>query len=260
MSHRQQLDFLRCVKSQLLLNGPTRVLEIGAHDVNGSIRNIFNASIHVGVDLSSGKNVDHVASGHEIDLKDSCFNICISSECFEHNPFWIRTLSNMIDHLPGGGVLIITAATNGRPEHGTARTDPSISPGTSAVGWNYYKNVGRGELEREIRNHPKVANYFLAVQKFTFDIYLVANITASVGRAENFIDLGALAREYRNIKFSPINATEFLYQIWLFPMRVMKLILPENACINLFVHYEKTTKSKISRLVRRIRNFSKRPN
>lgn len=180
MSHRQQLDFLHCVRSQLLLNEPMRVLEIGSHDVNGSIRNILDANIYIGVDLSPGKGVDFIAGGHEVNLKNYFFNICVSSECFEHNPFWVQTLRNMIDHLPNGGVLMVTAATHGRPEHGTMRTDPSSSPGTSSVGWNYYKNIGIGELEEVLLKHPMVIDYFLTVQKFTCDIYLVANIRHSL--------------------------------------------------------------------------------
>jgi hypothetical protein len=32
-------------------------------------------------------------------------------------------------------------ASTGRPEHGTARTSPNLSPLTHANGWNYYRNL-----------------------------------------------------------------------------------------------------------------------
>ena len=112
-------------------------------------------------------------------------------------------------------------------------------------------------MEGVIRNHPKVVDYFLAVQKFTNDIYLVAHINASVGMVENLIDLGALKNEYRKIEFGPINVAELLYQLWLFPMRVMKFIVPENICMDFFVCYEKITKEPIYRLAEYFRKFSR---
>ena len=43
-----------------------------------------------------------------------------------------------------------------------------------------YKNIGIGELEEVLLKHPMVIDYFLTVQKFTCDIYLVANIRHSL--------------------------------------------------------------------------------
>ena len=38
-----------------------------------------------------------------------------------------------------GGLVVMTCATTGRPEHGTRRTSPNDSPLT--LDWDYYKNL-----------------------------------------------------------------------------------------------------------------------
>ncbi len=117
------------------------VLEIGSCDVNGSIRSLFEPAAHyVGVDLCEGPGVDLVASGHEVELARS-FDIAVSCECFEHNPYYLETFENMARHTRPGGLVVFTCATTGRPEHGTRRTNEADSPGTAASGWDYYNNL-----------------------------------------------------------------------------------------------------------------------
>jgi 2-polyprenyl-3-methyl-5-hydroxy-6-metoxy-1,4-benzoquinol methylase len=56
------------------------------------------------------------------------FDVVISCEVMEHNPFWVATLTNMIRLLKPGGLLVMSCATIGRKEHGTARSLPGASP------------------------------------------------------------------------------------------------------------------------------------
>jgi hypothetical protein len=94
--HWQAYQYITTVKSLLpeYFIG-TSVLEIGAHDVNGGIRELFDTDKYVGVDLSAGEGVDVVISGHEYS-SEILFDVTISCECFEHNPFYQETLDNMI--------------------------------------------------------------------------------------------------------------------------------------------------------------------
>jgi len=111
------------------------VLEIGSFDINGSVRKYFNQPKEfVGVDLTPGKGVDIVGQGQEISLGRK-FDVVLSTECFEHNPFYKETFANMVRHSRPGGLIIFTCASTGRPEHGTSRAEPSSSPGTIKVGW-----------------------------------------------------------------------------------------------------------------------------
>ena len=151
MAHFQQLKFVETISLHMNKNQDwqgIKLLEVGAHDVNGSIRQFFVGSDYTGVDLSEGEGVDIVASGHELDLPDASFDISISCECFEHNPEWVGTFSNMHRMTQQGGVVIISCASKGRPEHGTTRTSPEASPGTQDIGWDYYKNLSQRDFDK----------------------------------------------------------------------------------------------------------------
>lgn len=141
MAHREQAEYIASVKQrfpQFFNSG--RVLEIGSLNINGTVRQFFNAEEYIGVDVGEGPGVDVVISGHEYDDKRK-FDCVISCECLEHNPFWKETFLNMTRLCRRGGLVVFTCATTGRPEHGTERTTPQDSPLTIAKGWSYYENL-----------------------------------------------------------------------------------------------------------------------
>ena len=143
MSHPEQLGFFRAVAdaNAPLVDGG-RVLEVGAYDVNGTIRGIFaGAGDYVGIDLTPGPGVDVVGYGHEYVAPEASFDLAISGECFEHDSHYLDTFANMCRLVRGGGVVAFTCASTGRPEHGTTRSDPTLSPGTAAHGDDYYRNL-----------------------------------------------------------------------------------------------------------------------
>jgi SAM-dependent methyltransferase len=74
------------------LNNSGVVCDIGSCDVNGCYRPLFhNMDIdYIGIDLCSGKNVDHVMlSEYNTGLLDNCASAVISGQVLEHckNPF-----------------------------------------------------------------------------------------------------------------------------------------------------------------------------
>jgi SAM-dependent methyltransferase len=148
MSHAEQLGFFAEVAraNGELLRG-ARVLEIGAYDVNGSVREQFaGASSYVGVDLAAGPGVDLVSYGHEVDHADGTYDVALSGECFEHDPHWRETFQNMVRLTRPGGLVAFTCASRGRPEHGTTRTLVGDSPGTQAQGLDYYRNLDASDF------------------------------------------------------------------------------------------------------------------
>lgn len=140
MSHPQQMDFIQSVKDKFPeLFSNSRILEIGSLDINGSIRRFFTDCFYIGVDIAEGPGVDVVALGNELDFSSETFDMVISCECFEHNPFWWETFLNMIRM--SKGIVVFTCATEGRQEHGTTASNPECSPLTVEAGWNYYQNL-----------------------------------------------------------------------------------------------------------------------
>lgn len=118
----QQAFILEVVKRNLDLVDDGAVLEIGSHDVNGTMRATFReAAEYVGVDLVEGPGVDLVAFGHVADFNAEHFDITVSAGCFEHDKFWPSTLKYKIRLTRPSGLVLFTCGGRGRLEHGTTR-------------------------------------------------------------------------------------------------------------------------------------------
>lgn len=174
MAHKQQLEFVKTVTLHLANNFSNKsVLELGSYNVNGSIKDFFYGSDYIGVDLTDGPGVDVVADAHLVDYSENSFDITISCECFEHNPKWLESFKNMYRMTKSGGVLIFSCATTGRIEHGTTRTEPKHSPGTQAIGWNYYKNLTQKMFISQLNMDYLFQAHFFQYNKYSSDLYFV---------------------------------------------------------------------------------------
>lgn len=151
MSHLAQLEFIVKVQ-QAFPEVFTRkkVLEVGSLDINGSVRSHFQDCEYLGLDIGPGAGVDIVCPGQSYEAPDESFDVTISCECMEHNPFWKETFLNMVRMTKAGGTVIMSCATTGRDEHGTARSNPEWSPLTVDQGWNYYRNLTADDFYKEI--------------------------------------------------------------------------------------------------------------
>jgi len=139
--HPAAETFFQSVKSTLpQFFENVSVLDFGSYDVNGSLRPLFTSSKYIGVDLIPGPGVTLVGDCSEISFKEF-FDVGLSSECFEHNPQWLGSFQNLTRHTKPTGLVLFSCAATNRPKHGTKETNPSDSPGTQAVGWNYYRNL-----------------------------------------------------------------------------------------------------------------------
>lgn len=144
--HLEQRIFVDLVRAQFpAFFRASRTLEVGSYDVNGSIRSLFEESQYLGIDISPGPGVDVIAFGHEFTCTKQ-FDIAISCECFEHDPFFLETFVNMVRLTRPGGLVVFTCATDGRPEHGTTRSSPESSPGSVLAGFDYYRNVRQDDF------------------------------------------------------------------------------------------------------------------
>jgi len=174
MAHPQQAEFFTAVRSHYPghFKG-ARVLEVGSLDINGSVRDLFEDCKYTGVDLQPGPGVDLACPGHLLELATSSFDTVISAECFEHNPFWRETLSNMLRMLRPGGLVTISCATTGRKEHGTSRTNPDASPFTVQERWDYYQNLTARRLVAGVNMAGWLADWHTWVNYVSYDLYFV---------------------------------------------------------------------------------------
>lgn len=123
-----------------------RVVDIGAGDINGNNRYLFENCDYVGVDVTENENVKLVCKAKDIPEDIGMFDTVISSECFEHDFDIYYSLHRILKLVKENGLFVFTCASTGRPEHGTKRTLPADSLSSNlkpSKEWypNYYQNL-----------------------------------------------------------------------------------------------------------------------
>lgn len=172
MAHKQQLTCVKQIVDALNLRMSDSIVEIGSWDVNGSVRQFFDTSAYLGLDVVEGEGVDRIYNGQDLNfLKPNSIDVTISCECFEHNPFWRENLDDMVRITKPGGIIIVTSASRGRFEHGTTRTRPEDSISVE-LGWEYYKNIRLNEFKGAIRGMP-LQRKILQYNPYSKDLYAV---------------------------------------------------------------------------------------
>jgi SAM-dependent methyltransferase len=92
-----------------------RILDVGARDVNGSLRAFCpSGAEYVGVDLEAGPGVDIVLKDpYDYPFPNEHFDLVVSTSCFEHDGmFWLGFLEQL-RVLSHSGTLYINAPSNG---------------------------------------------------------------------------------------------------------------------------------------------------
>ena len=188
MSHKEQTDFIKNLKSKYQqFFTRKKVLEIGSLNINGTIRDLFYECDYIGIDLDNGPGVDIICEGQNYDAPDESYDVVISTECFEHNPYWYETFLNMIRLCKPEGFVVFTCATEGREEHGTTNRLPSDSPFTVLKGWNYYKNLTENDFIEKIDFSKEFDNYSFSTNNEVHDLYF-CGIKKSKEKYENRVD------------------------------------------------------------------------
>lgn len=141
MAHPEQRVFFEKMRASFpdAFTGVS-VLEVGSLNINGTVRDFFDAREYVGVDLLEGPGVDRVCAGQDLDDADGSWDVVVSAECFEHNSEWVATFANMARM--SGKYVFFTCASTGRGEHGTHAAHPGDSPATN----DYYRNLSEQDF------------------------------------------------------------------------------------------------------------------
>lgn len=145
MSHKEQREFFTEMKNRFPeYFDNVSVIEMGSLDINGTVRDFYNPTQYVGVDLDEGPGVDVVCPAQEVNFQDGSFDVAVSAECFEHNPYWAETFANM--YRIASKFVIFTCASDGREVHGTPSHHPGTSPFT--LHWDYYRNLNEEDFRQ----------------------------------------------------------------------------------------------------------------
>ncbi|TRU53795.1 MAG: methyltransferase domain-containing protein [Microcystis aeruginosa Ma_QC_Ca_00000000_S207] len=119
-------DFWKNYLTQLKVEEDVRgkeIIEVGSHDVNGSLRSIlhdFKPVKWLGVDIEQGLGVDEICSVYSLVERfgSESFDTVICTEMIEHVQDWRKAIWNMGTILKPNGVLFITTRSQGFPYHG----------------------------------------------------------------------------------------------------------------------------------------------
>lgn len=172
MSHLEQRQFIEFIKNKYPLNfNKCGVLEIGSLNINGTVRDFFTDCEYIGLDVASGKDVDVVCQGQDYTADDNTFDTVISCEAMEHNLYWLETFINMHRICKIGGLVIMTCATHGRPEHGTTQTNKNDSPFTVELGWDYYRNLNENDFINNFDFNNNFTEHGFLSNSNSFDLY-----------------------------------------------------------------------------------------
>lgn len=187
MAHAEQREFFAGLAHkfpQMFVS--VSVIEIGSLNINGTVRDFFTPTSYLGVDVGDGRDVDLVAEGQDLTFPDNTFDVSVSAECLEHNPEWVATFANM--HRMASRYVIMTCASDGRPEHGTSRSSPESSPLT--LGWDYYRNLNEQDFRAEFDLDRMFSEYRFRYNASSHDLYFYGFKAESTTPLDNALSRG----------------------------------------------------------------------
>ena len=174
MAHKEQLEFCLKVKKKFpKLFENRKVLDVGSLDINGSNSKMFPNCLYLGIDVAPGPNVQLVCKAHELNIENSFIDTIISTECFEHDMYYEKSLKNIVRLLKSGGLFLFTCATTGRPEHGTRASQPEDAPLLIEHGeWaDYYKNLEEKDIRDVLDIDSIFKEYEFSTNEESKDLY-----------------------------------------------------------------------------------------
>jgi hypothetical protein len=119
------------------------VLEMGARDINGSVRQLFAGARYLGIDLEAGHGVDVVADAQAYTPPFTPDTV-VCCEVLEHTPHGAAILANAYRMLAPYGLLIVTCAAMGRAAHSGGDGGPLREA-------EWYANIGKAQLQDWLR-------------------------------------------------------------------------------------------------------------
>jgi SAM-dependent methyltransferase len=141
--HQAARDFVARVLANLPAP-PVSVVEIGAYDINGSVRDLFHGGAYTGIDVRPGRGVDVVADGATWRPPEPV-DCVVCMEVLEHAHGARFIIANAYRMLKPGGVVIATMAAPPRAPH-------SAVDGGGLRAGEYYRNIHERLLAHWVRS------------------------------------------------------------------------------------------------------------
>lgn len=119
--HSSVMEFVRVIVNQEMVQGK-RILEVGAYDVNGSVRPMIEAlgpSEYIGTDMRAGPMVDMIVDATKLldEYGPESFDAVVCCEMLEHCWDWRKAINQMKAVLKTEGWMILTTRSHGFQKH-----------------------------------------------------------------------------------------------------------------------------------------------
>ena len=110
----QDAEHFFSVYAPCLAQPVVKVADIGAQDINGSLRQVCPAHFeYTGIDFAHGKGVDVVLDDpYKFPLPDKAFDVVVSSSCMEHSEFFWLTFLEILRITKDDGLIYINVPFN----------------------------------------------------------------------------------------------------------------------------------------------------
>ena len=91
------------------------IVDIGAQDVNGSLRSVAPAHYkYIGVDFVAGKGVDVIITDpYALPFEDNSVDVIVCSSVFEHSEFFWELFTEILRIMKPHGVFYLSVPSNG---------------------------------------------------------------------------------------------------------------------------------------------------
>ena len=137
-------------------------MELGSRDLNGNAWDLFENCEMTGVDWESGKNVTHVMKCHETKFKKESFDVLVTINHLEHDPYWEKSLQHNYPALKKGGLFILRWASTGSSEH-SIEHDPSGEDGYYPKSLNDIIHFLKKKLDVEVLEEGQKSNDYIGL-------------------------------------------------------------------------------------------------
>ena len=102
-------------KAYVRRDGNLKIVDIGAQDVNGSLRSVATpGNQYIGVDFAEGKGVDVIIQDpYTLPFEAGSVDVVVSSSCFEHSEFFWMLFTEIQRILKPSGLFYLNVPSNG---------------------------------------------------------------------------------------------------------------------------------------------------
>jgi len=254
MAHIEQLRFFSQsfdAFPEIFKKSTSKVIDLGSLDINGGPHSLLQLN-YIGTDIGEGPNVDLVCPSQELGFDSESFDSAISTECFEHNPFWRESLGQMARLTRQGGVVIWSAAGIGRAIHGTSKSkDNGVSAPFVATSSDYYRNLDAQTASKAINHAGWYSHWVYLENLVSNDTYFVGLRHGSTKSQKD--DIEQLIIELKD-KYGDVN--EFRIRRLFYRLGLIRVV---ESYFNLrrFLIVIRTADHKFTRVKRRLVKFTK---